>query len=82
MRGWAALAGESTFHDLRHFFASALIAHGASVTQVQARLGHATAQETLNTYSHLWPNEDDRTRAIIESIFASADAPPLLKVVQ
>ncbi len=30
-------------HDLRHFFASALIAGGASVKQVQLVLGHASA---------------------------------------
>lgn len=67
---WLNQLGEATFHDLRHFYASALIAHGASVTQVQARLGHATAQETLNTYAHLWPDEDDRTRTIIDAVFA------------
>jgi integrase len=64
--------GEPTYHDLRHFYASALIAHGASPTQVQQRLGHASATETLNTYSHLWPDEDDRTRAAIDALF---DAP-------
>jgi integrase len=61
--------GEPTFHDLRHFYASALIAHGASPTQVQQRLGHASATETLNTYSHLWPDEDDRTAAAIDALF-------------
>jgi integrase len=43
------------FHDLRHFYASLLIAHGESVKVVQARLGHASASETLDTYAHLWP---------------------------
>jgi integrase len=61
--------GEPTFHDLRHHYASALIAHGASPTQVQQRLGHASAAETLNTYSHLWPDEDDRTRAAIDALY-------------
>ncbi len=58
--------------DLRHFYASALIAGGASVTQVQHRLGHSTAQETLNAYSHLWPDEDDRTRDVIDALFIPA----------
>ncbi len=66
----ARIEGSPTFHDLRHFFASALIAHGASVVQVQARLGHASANETLGTYSHLWPDDDDRTRQAIEDAFA------------
>jgi integrase len=38
-----------------------LIRHGESVKVVQARLGHASAAETLDTYSHLWPDSDDRT---------------------
>jgi len=29
------------------------------VKLVQARLGHKSAEETLNTYSHLWPDSDD-----------------------
>lgn len=64
-----------TFHDLRHFYASMLIANGASVTQVQHRLGHATATETLNTYSHLWPDEDDRTRDIVDSVLRRQPVP-------
>lgn len=55
------------FHDLRHYYASLLIRHGESVKTVQARLGHATAAETLDTYAHLWPDSDDRTRAAIDT---------------
>jgi integrase len=54
-------------HDLRHFYASLLIRHGESVKTVQARLGHATAAETLDTYSHLWPDADDTTRTAVDS---------------
>ena len=43
-------------HGLRHFYASLLTGHGESVKTVQARLGHAGAAETLDTYSHLWPD--------------------------
>ena len=50
------------FHELRHYYASLLIRHGESVKTVQARLGHASASETLDTYSHLWPDNDERTR--------------------
>ena len=55
-------------HGLRHFYASLLIRHGESVKTVQARLGHASAAETLDTYSHLWPDSDDRTRAAVDSV--------------
>jgi integrase len=60
------------FHDLRHFYASLLIRHGESVKVVQARLGHATAAETLDTYSHLWPDSEDRTRLAIDSVLRPA----------
>lgn len=56
------------FHALRHYYASLLIRHGESVKTVQARLGHASAVETLDTYSHLWPDSDDRTRDAIDSV--------------
>jgi len=29
---------------------------------VQRALGHASATTTLDTYSHLWPDANDRTR--------------------
>ncbi|MGW0831741.1 tyrosine-type recombinase/integrase [Streptomyces prunicolor] len=55
-------------HDLRHFYASALIAGGASVKQVQLVLGHASAVITLRIYAHLWPGEEDRTRTVMDAI--------------
>lgn len=56
-------------HDLRHAYASALISGGASVKQVQKALGHSSAVITLRVYSHLWPGDEDRTRAIIDAAF-------------
>lgn len=52
-----------TLHDLRHFYASALIADGCDVVTVQKALGHSLPSITLNTYSHLWPSAEDKTRA-------------------
>ncbi|MEJ7831789.1 MAG: tyrosine-type recombinase/integrase [Nocardioides sp.] len=60
-------------HALRHYYASLLIRYGESVKTVQARLGHASAAETLDTYSHLWPDSDDRTREAIDSVLGSAE---------
>lgn len=54
-------------HDLRHYFASLLIAGGASPKQVQAALGHSSAVVTLRVYSHLWPGDEDRTRSIVDA---------------
>lgn len=55
------------FHALRHHYASLLIRAGESVKVVQARLGHKSAQETLDTYAHLWPDSDERTREAVDS---------------
>ena len=53
------------FHDLRHYLASLLIASGADIKTVQARMRHATAATTLDVYGHLWPDADESTRAAI-----------------
>ena len=46
-----------------------------AANMMQSRLGHASAVETLDTYSHLWPDSDDRTREAIDSVLGStADA--------
>lgn len=67
-------AGQSgiKLHDLRHFYASGLIAAGCDVVTVQRSLGHAKATTTLNTYAHLWPTAEDRTRNAAESIIAAS----------
>ncbi|QHK22238.1 tyrosine-type recombinase/integrase [Pseudarthrobacter psychrotolerans] len=59
-------------HDLRHFYASGLIAAGCDVVTVQRALGHAKATTTLNTYSHLWPTAADRTRAAAGGLMDAA----------
>jgi integrase len=56
------------FHDLRHFYASMLIAGGSDVKVVQHRLRHSSAKTTLDTYSHLWPDSDESTRAAVERV--------------
>jgi integrase len=53
-------------HALRHFYASALIRHSENAKTVQRRMGHSSAAVTLDTYAHLWPDADDRTREAIE----------------
>jgi integrase len=64
----------ATFHDLRHFYASLLIANGCSVKAVQKRLGHQSAMETLDTYGHLWPDRDDETREAVDLVLGSLSA--------
>lgn len=59
-----ARAGASgvRLHDLRHFYASGLIASGCDVVAVQRALGHSKSTTTLTTYAHLWPNAESRVR--------------------
>jgi integrase len=66
-------------HDCRHFFASGLINAGCDVVTVQKALGHSSPSVTLDTYSHLWPNANDRTRnaasaLLEESLEPAADS--------
>ena len=42
-----------TVHGFRHTHASALFASGASIKEVQTRLGHADVQTTLGIYTHV-----------------------------
>jgi integrase len=59
------------YHDLRHYFASLLIADGADVKTVQARLRHASAKTTLDTYGHIWPDRDESTRATVDAVLTA-----------
>jgi integrase len=43
------------FHDLRHFFASQLIANGETAAYVRDQMGHSTIHVTFDTYGHLFP---------------------------
>jgi integrase len=55
----------------RHYFASLLIADGAGVKTVQARLRHASAKTTFDTYGHIWPDRDESTRAAVDAVLAA-----------
>lgn len=62
------------FHDLRHFYASTLIAANVNPKVIQVRLGHATITETMDTYGHLFPDAEDLGRGAIDAIFAATPA--------
>ncbi|MFD5623319.1 tyrosine-type recombinase/integrase [Streptomyces yangpuensis] len=61
-------------HALRHHYASLLIKHGESVKTVSERLGHTNAAMTLNIYTHLWPDSEERTRAAVDKAYADRPA--------
>jgi integrase len=45
-------------HDLRHCHASMLIDMGFDALEIADRLGHESVKTTLDTYSHLYPDND------------------------
>jgi integrase len=59
------------YRDLRHYFASLIVASGADVKVVQRRLRHASATTTLNAYGHKWPDADESSRAAVEVVLAA-----------
>ena len=70
-----------TFHDLRHYLASLLIASSADIKTVQARMRHASTTTTLTTYGHLWPDADESTRSAIGAVIAERIQAPAYQLV-
>lgn len=54
--GLKSLSKRPTVHDLRHTHASWLVAEGAPLPFVQARLGHEQITTTIGVYGHLLPD--------------------------
>jgi integrase len=61
-----------TFHDMRHAFASRMIARGIEPVTLARLMGHEDIRETLNTYSHLWDRArtDDAVREAMAPLTA------------
>ncbi|MDP9091606.1 MAG: tyrosine-type recombinase/integrase [Actinomycetota bacterium] len=68
----AGIPSGTALHALRHYYASVLIAGGMSVKVVSASLGQTNANLTLNTYTHLFPQDEDRTRVVVEAALREA----------
>lgn len=66
-RGW---------HQLRHFHASMLINAGFSPVAVAERLGHANANEVLQTYAHMWEGDAKKMAAVGDSALSLTLPPP------
>ena len=55
-----------TFHDLRHSYASLMVASGASPHVIAEQLGHRDARLVLQRYGHLYPGAS--RQAAIEAV--------------
>jgi integrase len=75
-RVWAKLLSKAgmrqiRIHDLRHSYASLLIAQGESLAYVKEQMGHHSIQVTVDTYGHLVPGGD---KAAVDRLNDSTDA--------
>lgn len=55
------------WHELRHHYASVLIAGGENPKVVQKRMGHKDVTTTLRTYAHLFAEAEERTRSVLDA---------------
>lgn len=55
-------------HDYRHSHASLLANNGINIQEIARRLGHSNISMTWNTYSHLYPKEEERALEILNTI--------------
>ena len=65
------MPGGYRFHDLRHYYASALIASGLAIKTVQIRMRHASGKTTIDTYGHMFPDTENATRVAISIVMAT-----------
>lgn len=54
-------------HQLRHYYASVMLADGASIRELAEYLGHHDPSFTLREYGHMQPDSYDRARQIIDA---------------
>lgn len=76
-----ALAAEGIaplrFHDLRHTHVAWLVAGGAPLPHIQARLGHESITTTIDTYGHLLPAGDELISDIIDTALRGGTIRPV-----
>ena len=56
------------FHDLRHTYASLLLANGTPMKYVQHQLGHSSITMTMDLYTHLLPEVNDKCVNLLNNI--------------
>jgi integrase len=63
------------FHDLRHTDASHLLKAGVKIEIVSRRLGHASVSFTLDKYSHLMPDDDQKAAVAVANLVDATASP-------
>lgn len=54
-------------HDLRHSHVAYLINQGIEPILIKERLGHRDIKITINTYGHLYPNEQKKVAMLLDA---------------
>ena len=62
-------------HQLRHYYASVMLAGGVSIKELAEYLGHSDPAFTLRVYAHMLPCSHDRARAVISERFTRMIGP-------
>jgi integrase len=62
-------------HQLRHYYASVMLAGGVSIKELAEYLGHSDPAFTLRVYAHMLPCSHDRARAVISERFTRVIGP-------
>lgn len=60
------------FHDLRHTYASLLLANGAPMKYVQHQLGHSSIKMTMDLYTHLLSEVNEQCVNLLDNIVDKA----------
>ena len=55
------------FHDLRHTFATHAMANGVDPKTLSSILGHTNASFTLDTYTHVTMDMQQKASTVVES---------------
>lgn len=63
----AGLPPEFVYHDLRHVYASHMLANGIDLPSVSKWLGHRSTDITAKIYAHSLPKTFDRAREFLDS---------------
>ena len=63
-----------TIHGFRHSHASLLINGGMNIKLISERLGHASVTETLDTYTHMFPEQRTICVAYLNSLNTSKES--------
>ena len=60
-------------HSLRHSHCAYLIKQGVQPLIIKERLGHKDIKITLNTYGHLYPNEQKKVASLLDNLVSDVE---------